>query len=117
MKLDLDKEGLEILTDFKPWFTPLARKLLTEDVEMGSREGLDYVNSLLPDGQTRSRAAVIFALDDMVEAGYLGFHEETGKGGHRRIYRRTVDLAGFWDNLIALAQTRLEQERTRSLGE
>jgi hypothetical protein len=34
-------------------------------------------------------------MNDLVDDGVLGFHEITGKGGHRRIYKAVYDESGF----------------------
>ena len=34
----------------------------------------------------KSRASVIFSLNDMVDDGILEYEEETGKGGYHRVY-------------------------------
>ena len=111
MKLDLEQEGLEIV--FKSWFAPVIKHLLSTGGTLKSREA----HELALETQQISRAAVIIELDKAVENRYLDYSEEPGKGGFHRVYRATCDLVTFWDNLVALAQTRLEQERTRSLEE
>ena len=39
-----------------------------------------------------SRASVIFFLDDMVEEGFLGYTDKTGKGGHHRVYHPKIGI-------------------------
>jgi hypothetical protein len=34
-------------------------------------------------------------MNDLVDDGVVGFHEITGKGGHRRIYKAVYDESGF----------------------
>ncbi len=41
---------------------------------------------LLKEGKSKSRASIIFFLQDMSAAGYLTFTMATGKGGHHRVY-------------------------------
>ena len=45
--------------------------------------------------QTISRASIINSLNALVDDGVLGYHEITGKGGHRRIYKPLFDENGF----------------------
>jgi len=39
-----------------------------------------------------SRASIIFFLDDMVEAGLIGYTDKTGKGGHHRVYQPKIGI-------------------------
>ena len=43
----------------------------------------------------KSRASVIFSLNDMVDDGILEYEEESGKGGYHRVYYPKMDREGF----------------------
>lgn len=45
----------------------------------------------LGDGESISRASIIFFLNRMVDEGVLGYNDATGKGGYRRIYVPKMD--------------------------
>jgi len=65
------------------------------DEGKSSKEVWDAVNDALPDGESISRASIINSLNALVDDGVLSFHEITGKGGHRRIYKSVYDESGF----------------------
>ncbi len=50
---------------------------------------------LIEKGESKSRASVIFFLQDMSAQGYLTYITETGKGGHRRIYTCPLNESEF----------------------
>ena len=94
MKIDLDKSGLEAF-GFKDWQSPLIYKLLTEvyeDEPMKTRDAHEYVRSL---GFDRSRASVIFFLQDMEGEGLLLSKEEPGKGGMHSVYWGDKTISDF----------------------
>jgi len=91
MKLDLEEDGLEAF-GFKDWQAPLIEKLLTEDIEMKTAEAHEYVRSL---GFNRSRASVIFFLQDMEGEGLLLSKEESGKGGMHSVYWSCKSIPDF----------------------
>lgn len=57
----------------------------------GSGKTWRHVNERLGDGNSISRASVIFFLNRMVDEGVLGYNDATGKGGHHRIYMPKMD--------------------------
>ena len=59
-----------------------------------SRYVYEAVNEAMTDGSI-SRASIINSLNALVDDGVLGYHEITGKGGHRRIYKPNYDENGF----------------------
>ncbi len=65
------------------------------DVGRSSKEVWDAVNDALPGGKSISRASIINSMNDLVDDGVVSFHEITGKGGHRRIYKAVHDESGF----------------------
>ena len=108
--IDTEKEGLEKI--YKEKYVPLIKKLLTEDLEMISREAWELLlEELAP--QTISRASVINFLNDNVdednpEKGVLKFREKTGKGGYHRVYSRNMTLDEFWQHIANQVNQALE---------
>ena len=97
-KLNLEREGWGIL--FKDWQIPLIELLRgdTHDVvnPLRSREAWLYINEL---GHKKSRASVIFFLQDLAEAGWLNVGKRTGKGGHHEVYCKVAPFDQFLGNL------------------
>jgi len=60
--------------------------------------------------QTISRASIINSLNALVDDGVLGYHEITGKGGHRRIYKPKFDENGFKRYIAETAIKKLREE-------
>jgi hypothetical protein len=85
MKFDTTKEGLYTL--FKPYQVMLLEHIwdLNENERVGvnSSRAHEY---LLTTSEKKSRASVIFFLNDLVDEGILDYEERTGKGGHHRVY-------------------------------
>jgi len=103
--IDTSKKGLEMI--FKEWEAPLYKKLLSEDIEMITLEAHEYVlDQIFP--QTRSRAAVIFSLQEYAEKGILKASETTGKGGHRGVFSRNMTLKEFWQYVADQVNEALE---------
>jgi predicted transcriptional regulator len=61
----------------------------------GSGKTWQHVNEQLGEGNSISRASIIFFLNRMVEEAVLGYRDATGKGGHRRIYVPNMDEKGY----------------------
>jgi hypothetical protein len=89
------------------------RKTLKEYQEIAlrhvweSEEGLPtapvwrHVNEVLSEkGDSRSRASIIFFLDDMVEEGVLDDEVTTGKGGRFRIYKTKMDEREYRKHML-----------------
>ena len=94
MRLDTTKSGLDSL--FKPYQGMLLEHLWSlnenEEVPIGSGKAWLW---LCGTPEKKSRASVIFYLNDMVDEGVLGFHDRTGKGGHHRLYYPKMDREQF----------------------
>ena len=92
---DTSKQGLEtVMKDYQE----MAMRFLWERVEEGtiSKDAWLHVNKLLmEEGRSISRASIIMFLNDMVDADILNYREETGKGGHHRVYFPAFDEEGF----------------------
>ena len=89
------KEGLEtVMKDYQV----LTMKCLWERGEEGTPSGKAWVEVnkiLLERGTSKSRASIIFFLQDMAEKGIVKYHERSGKGGYHRVYTPLYDEAGF----------------------
>ena len=92
MILNTSKDGWE--TILKPYQIVAMNYLWREDVEHGSsRDVYVAVNEVLGKDAI-SRASIINSLNMLVDEGVLTYHEITGKGGHRRIYKPVYDMEG-----------------------
>jgi len=69
-----------------------ALKIIWQNAEgMSSRLAWEKVNEKLESGRSMSRASIIKFLNDMVDMGVIDYHEESCKGGYRRIYKPKMD--------------------------
>ena len=94
LKIDVGEDGFNAV--LKPYQIEAMKYLwASSDVGRSSKEVWDAVNDELPDGKSISRASIINSLNALVDDGVLSFHEITGKGGHRRIYKSVYDESGF----------------------
>ncbi len=108
-KLELDKKGFNMA--LKPYQVKALKYLWTvPDTGGSSKDVYDSVNTQLGEGKSISRASIINSLNALVDDGVLGFHEITGKGGHRRIYKPNYDESGFKEFLAKMAITKLLAE-------
>jgi hypothetical protein len=107
LKLDLGKNGFNMV--LKPYQLE-AMNYLWSDLDTGrsSRDVYDAVNEAMRGEGTISRASIINSLNALVDDGVLSFHEITGKGGHRRIYKSIYDENGF---KRFIAETTIEKLR------
>ena len=116
VKIDLAKTGLE--SCFKPYkvlMLKYAWAALTEEEPKGSGHLWLKVNELLPEGETKSRASVIFAANDYVDMGIWGFEDATGKGGHHRKYYPLISQEEFWDRLAESIKQRINVSAGRKI--
>ena len=94
LKIDVGEDRFNMV--LKPYQIEAMKYLWGSQGEgRSSREVYEAVNDALPDGESISRASIINSLNALVEDEVLGFHEITGKGGHRRIYKSVYDESGF----------------------
>jgi hypothetical protein len=94
LKIDVGENGFNAV--LKPYQIEAIKYLwASPGVGRSSKEIWDAVNDALPDGRSISRASIINSMNALVDDGVLGFHEITGKGGHRRIYKSVYDESGF----------------------
>jgi len=94
---DLSQDGLRIF--FKPWQIPLVKLIdghtFTDRNPLRTRDAFININKLLPDGESISRASVIFFLQKLEEMGWLDSAKRTGRGGHHDVYWKTMPLNEF----------------------
>ena len=91
MKLDTLENGWKAI--LKPYQIVSMRFLWREDIENGSsRHVWNAVNAEMG-ANSISRASIINSLNMLVDEGVVSFHEITGKGGHRRIYKAVFNEA------------------------
>ena len=94
MKFDTSGEGLNTL--FKPYQSALLEHIweLNGDGRVGINSGQAYrYLQTLPD--RKSRASVIFSMNDMVDDGILEYEEKSGKGGYHRVYYPKMNREEF----------------------
>lgn len=110
LKLDLGKTGFNLV--LKP-YQILAMEYLWKNPEEGgsSRDVYVAVNDVLKmEGKSISRASIINSLNTLVDDEVLGYHEITGKGGHRRIYKPNYDESGFRKFIAETTLKKLREE-------
>ncbi len=112
MKLDLDKDGLEMV--LPPWQLLLMRWIWRIGREVDSRAAY---NHLQESPTPMSRASAINFLNKMVEEGYLIYRETTTKGGHKRLYKPSPTAPDEESFRKALSQRILEKVRTELEGD
>ena len=105
LRIDLGKSGLPML--FKPYQLYLIEHIwnnVSTDEPIGSGKAHDFI---LTTDDKKSRASVIFFLNDMVDEGVLGWHDRTGKGGHHRLYYPLMTEEQFWIYIARNVHARL----------
>lgn len=94
VKYDTDENGwLTVLKDYQIVALQSLWELPSDKVG-SSRDIWVEANVGLAGAKTISRASIINFLNAMVDIGVLSYHEITGKGGHRRIYKAVFDEEG-----------------------
>jgi hypothetical protein len=107
MKFDTKQEGLHTL--FKPYQALLLEHLwnLNGNGRKGMTSGQAH-KYLLDKPEKKSRASVIFFLNDMVEDNILEYEERTGKGGYHRVYYPKMNKEEFAVYVTDLITKKLE---------
>ena len=117
MPLKYDLGETEFRAVLKPYQILAMRYLWANPEGKSSRYVYEAVNEALSDGSI-SRASIINSLNALVDDGVLRYHEITGKGGHRRIYKPNYDEEGFKKFIAKTVFKKLLQdfpEETRSV--
>lgn len=106
MKFDTKQEGLHTL--FKPYQATLLEHLweLNKKDRVGMNSGQAY-KYLMNMPEKKSRASVIFFLNDMVDEEILEYEERTGKGGHHRVYYPKMNKVEFAQYISELVTDKL----------
>jgi len=87
-----NKDGWE--TILKPYQLVAMNYLWREDIEHSSTLDVYVAVNEVMGKNAISRASIINSLNMLVDEGILSYHEITGKGGHRRIYKPVYDEEG-----------------------
>ena len=108
MKFDTKQEGLKTL--FKPYQVLLLEHIwdLNGNGRTGINSGQAY-KYLQDTPEKKSRASVIFFLNDLVDEGILDYEERTGKGGYHRVYYPNMNREEFATHITDLITKKLEQ--------
>lgn len=105
--INLSKSGLSML--FKPYQYYLLEHIwenMDKDNPIGSGKAHAFIQTT---DDKKSRASVIFFLNDMVEEGVLGWHDRTGKGGHHKVYYPLMNQSQFWGHVTNHATAKLTE--------
>jgi predicted transcriptional regulator len=93
-KLDPSQPGLRKI--LREWEELALRYVWSEgDNGAASRPIWENVCTQLGEGESISRASIIFFMNRLVDQGVLGFRDATGKGGHHKIYYPLLDETGY----------------------
>jgi predicted transcriptional regulator len=108
MKFDVSEKGL--LTLFKPYQAELMEHIwkINNPGRVGITSGQAY-NYLQDKPDSKSRASVIFFLNDMVEEGVLDYEEESGKGGYHRVYYPKMNREQFAKYIVKKVTDKLKE--------
>jgi len=93
LKIDLGKNKFRAV--LKPYQILAMKDLWANPDGRSSRDVYDAVNEAMEGKDSISRASIINTLNALVDDGVLGYHEITGKGGHRRIYKPNYNEKEF----------------------
>ena len=93
LKIDLGKNKFGAV--LKPYQILAMRDLWANPDGRSSRDVYDAVNEAMEGKGSISRASIINTLNALVDDGVLDYHEITGKGGHRRIYKPNYNEKEF----------------------
>jgi len=107
MIFDTSKNGL--LTLFKPYQAMMLEHIweLNKDERVGITSGKAYEH-IQDTPESKSRASVIFSLNDMVDDGLLDYEEESGKGGYHRVYYPAMTREEFAKHVKKTIKEKLE---------
>ena len=108
MKFDMSEKGL--LTLFKPYQAALLEHIweLNNPGRIGITSGQAY-EFMKDHPDSKSRASLIFFLNDMVEEGVLEYEEESGKGGYHRVYYPKMNREQFARHVVVTINKKLNE--------
>lgn len=114
-RLNMDAEGLGIF--LLPYQEDAVRYLYSVE-EANSRDVWIHVNRPgAPD--PKSRASVINLMDALVEEGLAAYRDQTGKGGHHRVYVPSLEyptLEAFTHELVRRLLKKVSEEFNVAIG-
>ncbi len=113
VRFDTEENGLgTVLKDYQIVSLRVLWEIerLEKDKGGSSRDVWVQCNVGLIGIKTISRASVINFLNAMVDIDVLSYHEITGKGGHRRIYKPVYDEEGTKVYLAKMILGHMKQE-------
>ena len=108
LKIDLGKSEFGAI--LKPYQILAMKDLWTNPDGRSSRDVYDAVNEDMEGKGSISRASIINTLNALVDDGVLGYHEITGKGGHRRIYKPNYNEKEFKQYIAMTVLRKLLQD-------
>jgi len=99
MRFDASEKGL--LTLFKPYQAALMEHIwkINNPGRTGITSGQAF-EFLKDHPDSKSRASVIFFLNDMVEEGIMEYEEKSGKGGYHRVYYPKMSKEQFARHVV-----------------
>jgi len=106
MKFDTSEKGL--LTLFKPYQAALMEYIW--EINNPERTGITsgQANEYLKDHpESKSRAALIFFLNEMVEKGILEYEAKSGKGGYHKVYYPKMNREQFAHHVVEMITRKL----------
>jgi len=95
----------------KEWKFPLLREFVINNAVMTSAQAKKFLDE---QDIVMSRASVIGALNRWCKDGILGYVEEQGQGGTRKVYRRLVNGEQFL-SLLRCELNAIYNETSRGL--
>lgn len=105
LSIDLRRSGLPMLfRKYQHYLLEHIWKNADKNNAIGSGKAHEFI---LTTDDKKSRASIIFFLNDMVDEGVLGWHDRTGKGGHHRLYYPLMTEEQFWGYIAKNVHTKL----------
>lgn len=97
---DTDRKGLKAI--FEDWKIVVIDHLFSVDKTSSARTWNYVIKESVwaAEGNTVSRASVIFFLNKLVDEDLLEFEDATGKGGHHRLYKMNMSRQEFVKKII-----------------
>ena len=94
---------------FKPYQALLLEWIweINENQRKGVNSGQAH-RYLRNTSERKSRASVIFFLNDLVEESILTYEERTGKGGHHRVYFPNMNRNEFSNYVVGSINEKLQ---------
>jgi len=108
--MQLNTAGKGLAAVFKPWKIPIIKELQSRP-NMNSGQAYKFLQQRSRDLEDpelkRSRASVIFFLNDLVDEGIVEYTEKSGKGGYHRVYKMALTPEQLAHKCIAMFVAKL----------